>query len=495
MPAWPGVRTNKPCSFRAWCRSPGAPGTCAVPSPCDGIGDLPNRDPGLTAADGGTGRGAAYERQRWAEAYTQLNAADARTPLDVGDLEHLAFAAYLSGHDQQSTDAWARCYRLHLEADEPEEALRSAFWLGYELMQRGDAAQGGGWMAQADQLAAARHLECVECGYLLVPHALMRLHLGAHSDAFDLFAEAGVMAERFDDDDLRALSCLGRGQALTCMGRWNDGVVLFDQAMTSVTNGLISPVVSGIIYCAVIDQCQEAFDVRRSHEWTQALTHWCDRQEGLVPYRGQCMVHRSHVLRVHGAWSDALDEARRARDRLSDPPHPAIGMAHYELGELYRLRGDLAAAEMAYKRAHELGRSPQPGLALIQLSQGRIEAAAAGIDAALAGAADAVTRARLLPAFVEIMVAADRTDVAEGAADELADLGDRDHVAYLAAAASHATAAVALARNDPREALRSLRVGRPRGRSSRSRTRRPAHGFSSHRRAERSATRTPLCSR
>src|SRR5688572_21140525 len=43
--------------------------------------------------------------------------------------------------------------------------------------------------------------------------------------------------------------------------------------------------------------------------------------------------------------------------------------ALYALAEIRRRRGDLAAAEHSYLQAHELGRDPQPGLALVRLAQ------------------------------------------------------------------------------------------------------------------------------
>lgn len=394
----------------------------------------------------------------WASLFSSLQVDDEAASLDTTRLEELATAAYLSGHDQESTDALARCYRIHLERSELEDALRCAFWLGFGLMQRGDVAQGGGWLAQADQLSVERDLDCAERGYLLILAALMKLDSGDHREALALFEQAGALAERFDDDDLRSFSCLGRGQSLTSIGRWDDGVRLFDQAMTLVTTGRVSPVVSGIVYCAVIDQCQQAFDIRRSHVWTEALTRWCDRQPGLVPFRGQCLVHRCHVLRVHGAWSAAIDEANRARERLSDPPHPAMGMAFYELGELRRLRGEFDLAESAYMSAQAAGRPPQPGLALMRLAQGRADTAVAAIDTALAGAADSVTRARLLPAFADIMLAVGRLDSAREASNELAEIARRNDVAYLEAAASYAAGGVSLAGGAARDAVRLLRA-------------------------------------
>ena len=130
------------------------------------------------------------------------------------------------------------------------------------------------------------------------------------------------------------------------------------------------------------------------------------------------------MLHAGGAWADALAAVERARTRLADPPHPAIGMAHYELGELHRLQGDVTEAEIAYRLAHGAGRDPQPGLALLRLAEGRIDAAETSIESALDQAPDDLARLELLPAYTEIMLAAGRQHAAEAAADELDRLAD-----------------------------------------------------------------------
>jgi ATP/maltotriose-dependent transcriptional regulator MalT len=121
------------------------------------------------------------------------------------------------------------------------------------------------------------------------------------------------------------------------------------------------------------------------------------------------------------------------------------------------LRGDHARAEDAYRRASRNGYLPEPGLALMRLAQGRSEAAAAAITRALDEARDRPLRSRLLPAYVEIMLASGEVEPAQSAVDELARLAAEHDVPYLRACATMAQGAILLAREQHREALSALR--------------------------------------
>jgi DNA-binding CsgD family transcriptional regulator len=397
----------------------------------------------------------AFFRRAWVEAYTDLTSADAETPLAIEDLERLAIVCGLIGRDEESTDAWGRAHHENLRLDDPGRAARCAFWLGMGLFNRGEHARGGGWIARAQRVLDEHAQDCVERGYLLVPGALQRLEQGEPEAALAAFERAAEFAKRFSDADLIALGTLGRGVSLIRLGQAAAGGSLLDEVMIAATADELSPIVTGIVYCAVIDACQETFDLRRAQEWTAALNTWCSAQADLVPFRGQCLVHRAEIMQLHGAWTGAMDEARRACERLAG--QPLAGAAFYRQAELARLRGQFSRAEEAYRQASQCGHGAQPGLARMRLFQGNVAAAGAAIRRALDEAADRASRAKLLPAFVEIMVAANDVPAARLAADELSGIANELQAPFLFAASADANGAVRRAEGDPRAGLVAAR--------------------------------------
>ena len=307
---------------------------------------------------------ASFARRAWLDAFTELSSADRAAPLEPEDLERFATAAYLIGRYSECEDIWARGHHAYLDREDIRGAARCAFWLALGLINNGEMARAGGWFARAGRLLEEVDEECVEHGLILVPAALRALAGGDAEGSRAAFARAAAIGDRFGSADLISIGRLGQGQALIHLGQVASGVSLLDEAMVAATAGELSPIAVGIVYCAVIEECQRIFDMRRAQEWTNALARWCDSQPDLVPYRGQCLVRRAEILRLHGAWEEAMEEARQARDRLSRPPtQSAIGLAYYLEAELHRLQGEAlralgrgAQAGECFRRALEVAR-------------------------------------------------------------------------------------------------------------------------------------------
>jgi tetratricopeptide (TPR) repeat protein len=270
--------------------------------------------------------------------------------------------------------------------------------------------------------------------------------------------DAVAIGERFGDADLFALAAQDLGILLIQDGRVAEGLGLLDEAMVAVTTGELSPIVNGFVYCGVIMGCRAAYEPRRAQEWTMALTRWCEHQPDLVSFTGTCLVHRSEIMQLRGAWPDALREARLAAERCSRANNDrAAAYARYREGELHRLRGEYPAAEAAYREAHRGGYEPQPGLALLRLAQENGEAAAAAIRRLVGEASDPSRRAGLLPAEVEIMLEVGDVPAARTACEQLERLAEQWSGTMIGATVAHARGAVALAEGHAEPALVALR--------------------------------------
>ncbi len=382
----------------------------------------------------------------------------ASTPLELDDLEGRALAAYLAGRDEESTRIWTRAHHEAVRCGDPRRAARCAALIGAGLLFRGETAPAMGWFARAERVLEGCG-DCPEQGWLLTWNAFVRMWSGEAEHAQPAFAESGRTGLRFHDTDLLTMARLGEGMCLVLQGDSPRGMALLDEVMVGVTSGEVSGMYAGIAYCTVIAGCSEVFDLRRAREWTAALSRWCDSQPDLVPFRGNCLVHRCEILQLDGSWADAAEAARQACEHLSGPVRwDTLGSAYYQVGELQRLRGEFRQAEESYRKASEAGRSPEPGLALLRLAQGRIDIATGLLTRALHELEELPARSRILPAYVETMIASGEVASARVGADQLDQIAEAIKAPYLQAVAATAGGAVLLAEGDAGAALRTLRV-------------------------------------
>jgi DNA-binding NarL/FixJ family response regulator len=398
--------------------------------------------------------------------------ADRTAALSAGDLERLAIAAYLTGRDEASLDAWSRAHQGRLHDGQLPGAARCAFWIALQLLAAGEWARAGGWLGTAQHLLDRAGGDHPEQGLLLVLSARRSMKERNLAAARDATRRALELGERFGDDELRAFGLLSQGLLHARAGEAGAAAAVFDEAMVSVTTRDLSPIAVGTVYCGVIEGCYEMIDVSRAREWTAALSAWCAAQPDLVPFRGRCLVHRVETMRLTGAWTTAVEEAARACGLAMNPAAPAdppgtaptaadartAGAALYELAEIHRMRGAFGEAEVAYRQASQHGRQPEPGMALLRLAQGRLDAAASSIRRLLDAQQPPLQRANVLAACVEIMSAARDARTARVAANELSAMATTIDAPYLRALSLQAEGCLRLAAEAPKEAAEALRA-------------------------------------
>ncbi|MFE2010740.1 LuxR C-terminal-related transcriptional regulator [Streptomyces sp. NPDC059491] len=423
----------------------------------------------------------AAARESWPEAYALLRAHD-RHPspaLTADDLSVLADAAWWSGHVDESVTARLRAHAGYLAAGDHRGAGLASWWLHYEYRGLGRPAAASGWLHRA-----RHHLAdlppCPEQCFLAWTDAEEAEQHGDPAAALAATHRMTRLALRSGSPDLLALSRQAESAVLLAQGRRADALALLDDAMCAVGAGELTGMFTGWVYCLALTQCMEAADFGRAVEWTDAAMEWCAPPwsgrppaapdaagaagtlpmtvpSGENPFRGVCRAHRVQVLDLLGLWELAEEEARLACREVPVDCLESAAAAYYAAGDVQRRQGRLDAAAESYAHAHELGRIPQPGLALLRLAQGRSDAAVAGVALALACQSDPrhdlLGRARLLAARTEVALAVRDAPGAAEAAEQLASLaGD---VPLLRAMADTAEGAVALSAG--RAALPHLR--------------------------------------
>jgi class 3 adenylate cyclase len=409
------------------------------------------------------GREAAL-RRAWREAYELLRSADENGNLSADDLQNLAEAAWWTGHLEEALDLRERAYAAYVQAGETRRAAMLAVMLSVDHANRAAMSVAGGWFARAERLLA-NELEGVEHGHLAHARGMGAFEMGELDTARREFDRAQQLAARFGDRDLEAMSLVFKGAVLVSTGEVTEGLALLDEATAAAISGELQPLATGLVYCVTIHSCQTLGECGRAAEWTDAANRWCDRLD-VTGFPGACRIHRAEIIRLRGEWPKAEEQALQACEELHDYNRFVTAFGFYEIAEIRRRRGDFAAAEEAYRKADELGRDPQPGLALLRLAQGKVDAAAAAIRRDLARESlDPLGRSRRLPAQVEIALAAGEIGRAREAAQELEEIADGYRVGGRRTPALEGTLQLAwgqirLAEHDWQGAATALRAAR-----------------------------------
>ena len=405
----------------------------------------------------------ATARHGWHDAHDAYSIADAQD-LTPEDLESFAQAAWWTGRLDEAVSLRERAYAGFASPGDKLSAARTALLLSWDYLARDAVSVFQGWVAKAERLIEALP-ESVEHGHLALSRAYRAMLVeGSFPDALPDLERAYEIGQRFGDQDLQATALVWKGRGLVHAGEVDEGLALLDEATAAAVCGELQPFATGLIYCCTICSCQDVGDYRRAAEWTEAANRWCDRLD-VSGFPGACRVHRAELMRLRGDWPRAEAQALIACEELQDFDRFTTAAGFYEIGEIRSRRGDFAAAEEAYRKADEWGRDPQPGLALLRLAQGKVDAAVAGVGRALQDVHEPLQRVRHLFAQVEIAIAARDLKTARAAGDELERIVDSHKIGArrapaFDAAAHFASGQIKLAESDWDGAARCLRRAR-----------------------------------
>ena len=400
---------------------------------------------------------SAFARRAWLQAYGDLTAADRAGALTPPQLEALAEATFWTGRSGECIALCERLHHLYLEDGNQRRAAYAALMVSLQHAVRLRMSVAAGWFALASQLLEGEG-DCVERGYMAWAMATVLVVMGTADPAPALAGASQVLdaAERFRDLDLRAVGLTYRGYILVHQGQVAEGMGLLDQAMARAAAGVLGPLATAAVVCRTLSACIDVHDYGRTAEWLVAMER-CTAEHGLAGFPGDCRMHYAQVLLARGAWPEAARQARMACAEMDDFVREHAGLAFATLGEVLRLSGDLDGAEEAFGQADELGRSPQPGLALVQLARGDQDAARASLGQALTLEPwNLLERSRLLGALVEVCLATGDKAAARDAADELARIAATFSSAGLTAAADYGGGVLALAEGHAAAAVELL---------------------------------------
>lgn len=403
----------------------------------------------------------AFAERDWARAHALLRAADESGSLDPESLEMLSCTARWSGLPDAIIAPLERAFAAHCARGGSHAAGRVALAL---CQANDDAAQpsvAAGWLGRAQELLEGE-AECEE--HARVAWLLGRLHgdrgeLAAHEAAA---RRAHEIARRVGSPAVEALALVDLGHVAAARGRTVEAIGLMGQALALAVTGQIPILEAGLVYCQAVSSCRSQGEWSRACEWTETIDRWIDR-EGVEYFPGLCRIHRSEVTRHRGSLAQAESEALEAVRLLGASIPRWLGLAHAELGEVRRRKGDLEGALQAFRAAMEHGWTPQPGLALLVLEQGDAAEAHRSLERFCAGPMStwiAEDRANLGKARVGAAVAAGALDAAELALEALHAQAASSGTAWDRAAAHTAAGELALARGEASAAIGALQEAR-----------------------------------
>ena len=169
---------------------------------------------------------------------------------------------------------------------------------------------------------------------------------------------------------------MSKGRMLIYSGRVSDGLALLDEAMVGLSADEVSPVFAGLVYCALIEACQELSDFARAvclDAGARRLVRCSARPRSL--HRPVLCAQRTGAAaarRLGGCPGRVRDRRAPVRRPVAHPARRADWPSSSG-GICSGSAANSILSEEAYSRAAALGREPQPGLTLLWVARGRTE--------------------------------------------------------------------------------------------------------------------------
>ena len=394
----------------------------------------------------------------WQGAYDATSSAlapDTDPKREADRLDLLADAAWWLGRLDECIEAREGAHGYYDELGDRRRSGQCAVWLYEHYCFKARPAIAGGWLRRARH-ALEDDPESAEYGALRLREAETAHGSGNLRESADMAREIVDLGRRLRSPDLEAEALQTLGRVLIDDGDPTEGLATLDEAMLFAVEGRLRPYSTGKVYCSLISACEALGDLRRAAEWSEATARWAQRHP-LAVFPGLCRVHLASSLRSRGEWSEAEKQAVRACAELATLNVTNAAAGYAEIGEIRRRIGDLDGAEDAFRSTEQLSGQLHPGVALLRLAQGNIDAAVAIITRALDEITwDRLGRARLLPARGQIAIAAGDLPGAITAVEELESIASDFASPAMVASALSTRGRVQLASRD-RSACATLR--------------------------------------
>jgi ATP/maltotriose-dependent transcriptional regulator MalT len=387
---------------------------------------------------------SALEHAEWALARTSFEAA-----LEQGESaearEGLGLALWFLGEIAEGIAARERAFELYAAEGRCDDAARVAVWVSHQHALGGRLSASRGWLARAQRV-----LPEVGAG---AGYGWVAVELARHaSDPEEQIRHAGRAVEiareqRAGDLETFAVSVLGR--AYVAAGRWEEGLLLLEEAMTGAVGGHVRNVHTlAEAYCNLIIASTDAGDWDRASEWCEMVDTFA-REHDAAPLFGTCRAVHADVLLATGHWAEAeraLETALATHARFV----PEMGApSSAALAELRIRQGRLSEAT-----ALLAGRDEDPSslraLAMLRSAEGHPRAAVTLLERGLTqrGVGAATGASQLMSALVAARIASGDLSGAKQAADDLAELAATSGIAMVAARADLGRARSARAGGD-----------------------------------------------